>query len=118
MSGHGRPLGALAPMSGVRPRRLLRFVEEQARHQALSRRASSGHPLVRAGRAMAVVLCRRADRRDVTTSEPLAKITPDQSPKYLPFCAPESETGGTRAQRRAPSDWSCECVHVHLTELR
>ena len=49
----------------MRPRRMLRFFEEQTRHEALSPRETSGHPLVRAGRAVVVVLHRRSRIGDV-----------------------------------------------------
>jgi len=53
---HGRFMGPSAAMSAVRTCRLLRLFEEQARHEALSQRASSRHPFLRTGRALAVVL--------------------------------------------------------------
>jgi hypothetical protein len=53
---HGRHLGPPAVMSAVWTCRLLRLVEKQARHEALSQRPSSRHPVLRTGRALAVVL--------------------------------------------------------------
>ena len=43
MPEDGRQLGAPAPVPHLRPRRLLRRLEEQARHQALPRDAASDH---------------------------------------------------------------------------
>ena len=58
-------MGALAPMSSLRPHRLLRLVEEQARDEALSSLETPGDPVVSAGRRVEMVL-RRRDRSGVT----------------------------------------------------
>ena len=48
----------LRDMPDLRPYRLLRQLEEQARHQALSRHRPPDHPVIRAGRRLALVLHR------------------------------------------------------------
>src|SRR5579863_10324574 len=45
----GRHLGPPAPVTRVRARRLLRQLQEQARHQALPRHQPPHHPVVPAG---------------------------------------------------------------------
>src|SRR5258706_5586788 len=54
-----RRLGALASLSHVRARRLLRRLEEQARDDAFSEGQAPHRPVVRAGRNLALVLHRR-----------------------------------------------------------
>ena len=44
MPEDGRPVGAAAHVPEVRPRRLLRQLEEPARHRALQ---ATGHPVMR-----------------------------------------------------------------------
>ena len=56
MLGDGRYLGSPPALLGMWPRRLLRFIQEQARHQALSSDQTSHHAVVRAGRKLALVL--------------------------------------------------------------
>ena len=53
----------LRDLHGLRPRRLLRQLQEQARHQALSPNRAPHHEIVRAGRGMGLVLHRRGDAR-------------------------------------------------------
>ena len=55
-----RRVGPSAPVHDLRPRRLLRLIEEQARHRASSRHRPPDHPLARAGRALGLVLRRRS----------------------------------------------------------
>src|SRR5438876_901082 len=52
----GRHLGASSPLPGVRARRLLRRLEEQARHQAFQEDRASDHHLARAGGGLVMVL--------------------------------------------------------------
>ena len=59
LPAHRRHLGAPPVVPHVRPRRVLRPVEEPARDQALPRRAPPADPVVPAGRGLAVVLRRR-----------------------------------------------------------
>src|SRR6266849_81007 len=56
-----RHLGPSSPVPGVRARRLLRQLEEQARHQAFKEDRASDHHLARAGGGLELVL-RRRDR--------------------------------------------------------
>ena len=58
MPANGRLVGSTPALSRMRSRRLLRLIEEQARHEALSPLEASGDPIVRAGRPMALVLRR------------------------------------------------------------
>ncbi len=55
-----RPTPRVAKNASMRPRRLLRQLEEQARDQAFSRDRTSDHALARAGRDLGLVLHRRA----------------------------------------------------------
>ena len=54
----GQPLGASADVRGVRPRRVLRFLNQQARDQTLSRNEPPDHHLARTRRALEVLLHR------------------------------------------------------------
>ena len=58
MSEDGRHLGPPAPVPHLRPRRLLRFFQEQTRHQTLSRHQASHREIVRARRRLGLVLYR------------------------------------------------------------
>src|ERR1700692_1968244 len=60
MSAQRRYVGALAPVRGVRARRLLRLLAEQARDEALSRDQASRHRLARARRGLEVLLRARS----------------------------------------------------------
>src|SRR5260370_16525941 len=51
-----RLVGAPAPMSFLRTRRLLRFVEEQACHQTFSHQQAPVDPVLRTRRELAMVL--------------------------------------------------------------
>src|SRR5262245_47607205 len=61
VSSDGRPLGPPAALSLLRPRRLLRLLEEQARDEALPRHGPPDHPVLRAGGGLGLVLRRRGD---------------------------------------------------------
>src|SRR5579859_391479 len=63
VSQDGRQLGALAPVRDLRPRRLLRFFQEQACHQTFSRHQASYCEVHRAGRRLVLVLHRRSHVR-------------------------------------------------------
>src|SRR3984957_18278552 len=54
-----RYVGPSAVVLDLRPRWMLRFLEEQACHEALSPGQASHHAIDRAGRKLEVVLCRR-----------------------------------------------------------
>src|SRR5207245_128008 len=56
LSENRRHLGPPATVPHVRPRRLLRFVQEQACDEALPGRTSPDRPVVGAGRGLALVL--------------------------------------------------------------
>src|SRR5438270_4256002 len=60
---NGRHLGAPSPLRSLRPRRLLRLLEEQARDQALSRYGTPGDQVARARRELDVLLSGRRDVR-------------------------------------------------------
>src|SRR5690349_2492835 len=59
----GHVVGAPPPLPRVRPRGLLRSVPWKTCDEALSSDSSSGHPQLRAGRKLGMVLRRRADAR-------------------------------------------------------
>src|SRR5258708_440522 len=59
MPEDGRALGAPALVPDLRPRRLLRRLAEQARHQAFPCDQAPDHEELRAGRGLGVVLRRR-----------------------------------------------------------
>jgi hypothetical protein len=59
----GEPWVAPPALSDVRPRRLLRLLQEQACNQALSRHQPSDHQVARARRELDVLLHRRRDVR-------------------------------------------------------
>src|SRR6266849_5750086 len=59
MSGDGRYLGPSAGVPELRPCWVMRFLEEQTRHQTLPPERTSHRAVVRAGRGLALVLCRR-----------------------------------------------------------
>ena len=63
MPGARGRLGTLAALPDLWPRRLLRFLTEPARHQALPRHRPSGHEVVRARRKLGLVLHRPGLRR-------------------------------------------------------
>ena len=69
MPGDGRLVGGIALVPAVRPRRVLRFIKEHARDEALPSNATSGHAFIPAGITMAVVLRRRGSSRDVRNEE-------------------------------------------------
>src|SRR5882762_8015054 len=56
MPQDGRHLGSSSLVFELRPRRLLRLLEKQARHETLSRREASRRPLAGTGRELDVVL--------------------------------------------------------------
>src|SRR2546422_4291263 len=58
-----RSLGASSPLPGVRARRLLRRLEEQARDQAFQEDRASYHHLARAGGGLELVLRDRKSTR-------------------------------------------------------
>src|SRR5258708_3302939 len=59
----GRPLGPPAAVHELRSRGMLRFLEEQACHEALPPYASSHHAIPRAGRRLGLVLRRPGGAR-------------------------------------------------------
>src|SRR5258706_14402894 len=59
MPEDGRALGAPAPVLDLRPRRLLRRLAQQARHQAFPFAEAPDHEELRAGRGLGLVLRRR-----------------------------------------------------------
>src|SRR5689334_11105480 len=66
-----RLLGPSAPLPHLRPRRLLRPVEEPPRHGALPYDRPPADPVRRAGGGLALVLRRRVvDGAGMTTSDP------------------------------------------------
>ena len=67
-------MGSSPLVPRLRPCRLLRFVEEQTRHEALPSDEASGHPLVRAGRALDVVLRRRGGGGDLLSPRRVARL--------------------------------------------
>ena len=69
----GRQVVAAPDVHGMRICRLLRFVDEQARHRALSRHAASHRSLHRARRTVGLVLCRSAVVRKVDPSVTLSE---------------------------------------------
>src|SRR5207237_404166 len=79
----GRHVAASAPVPRLRPRRLLRRLEEQARDQALPLDEAPDHHVARAGRGLELVLRRRSDDG--------ASLAPDMQPLISP----------TRAAREA-----------------
>src|ERR1700737_288403 len=70
VSEDGRHLGAPAAVRGLRPRRMLRLVKEQARDQALPRDRPSSGQVTRAWRELDVLLRRRRHVRDRLTGFP------------------------------------------------
>src|SRR5580698_11598607 len=56
---NGRDLAAPAHVPGMRPRRLLRLIEESPRPCAFPRHAAPAHSVRRKGRRLALVLYRR-----------------------------------------------------------
>src|SRR5438309_2263527 len=70
MPQDGRRLGASAAVPHLWARRLLRRVEEQARHQAPSRDEASDHHIARTGRELELVLYRRARHGAEMSAEP------------------------------------------------
>src|SRR5437016_10235417 len=70
MPQDGRHLGASAAVPHLWARRLLRRVEEQARHQAPSRDEASDHHIARTGRELELVLYRRARHGAEMSAEP------------------------------------------------
>src|SRR5712691_583779 len=75
MPQDGRHLGASAAVPHLRARRLLRRIEEQARHQALSRDEAPDHHLARTGRELELVLRRRARHGAEMSAEPYQSPT-------------------------------------------
>src|SRR5207253_9376963 len=63
MSQDGGHLGASAAVRELRARRLLRLLQEQARHQTCARNRTSDHQVSRAWRELDVLLRRRRDVR-------------------------------------------------------
>src|SRR3954462_5203434 len=82
MPARRHPLGAPAPMHGVRPHRLLLQLPDEARHRALSRDGTPDHPVVRARRRLAVLLRRRLRVRDRSARR--QPVTPLSSPADAP----------------------------------
>src|SRR5258707_5205480 len=60
---NGRFRGASSFVHGVRPRRMLRLLQKQARHQALPPRQASHHAFARTRRKLGLVLRRRRRTR-------------------------------------------------------
>src|SRR5687767_8208144 len=67
-------MGAIAHVSEVRSRRLLRQLEEQARHRALPGERASRDAHAPAGRELEVVLRRQGVRRMITREWPLLPV--------------------------------------------
>src|SRR6267378_1096942 len=76
MSEDGGHLGSPALVRSLRPRWLLRLVEEQARDQALPRHQPSRYQVARARRELDVLLYRRRDVRGRLGQAPAEKHPP------------------------------------------
>ena len=83
MPGDGRHLGAPASVPQLRPRRLLRRLEEPARHQALQGNAASDHRGLRPARRLGLVLRRRGHPRSVGSKDTAQRADPAL---LLTFC--------------------------------
>src|SRR2546428_1608415 len=101
MLGDGRHLGSSPALSELRPRGMLRLLQEQARHSAFSRVASSHHSVVSTGRGLALVLrrrnlsgvrsaihppCRQGERRwNMNASKAIDALDPSKAWPALPL---------------------------------
>src|SRR6267154_5139955 len=82
-----RHLGASSPVPGMRARRLLRQLEEQARHQAFQEDRASDHHLARAGGELELVLRRRDRHRTRMTDRKSTRLNSSHpSISYAVFC--------------------------------
>src|SRR6185295_4074172 len=88
MPEDGRSLAALAPLPHLRPRRLLRRLEEQARHEALPRDPAPDHHLARAGRGLELVLCGRG-RHGARVSTPFSPSWEARREQMFPVLDPD-----------------------------
>src|SRR5579859_4609859 len=68
MFANGRRLGAFALVHDLWTCWLLRFLEKQARHEALPFHGPPDHPLLGAGGGVGLLLCRRHDVRNTASA--------------------------------------------------
>ena len=126
LPGRGAHLGAPAVLRRVRPGRVLRLLDRQARRGALPRDRPPGHAQHRAGRGLAVVLRRRAPRLTAPADRRVPKPcrTGAGGPTLTTHARPgprwriSTTAGVLHGSRRSAAAPATSLVHASVPDVR